>query len=51
MATQSYEGIAQNYATQIEEGNRTIDSIKNTLVRERVQEILDERAKAKGGAK
>ena len=49
MATQSYEGIAQNYANQIEEGNRTIDSIKNTIVRERVQEILDERAKVKGG--
>jgi len=42
MAEQSYEGIARNYANLIEDGARTIDSIKNTLVRQRVQEMLEE---------
>jgi hypothetical protein len=48
MATQSIEGIARNYANLIEQGFRTIDSIKNTLVRDRVQEMIDEDKKQGG---
>jgi hypothetical protein len=44
---QSYEFIAQNYANQIESGKRTLDSIKDTLVRQRTEEILKERKEAR----
>jgi len=42
---QSYEGIARNYANLVEKGLRSVDSIKNTLVRQRVQEMIEEDAK------
>ena len=41
----SYENIAQNYANLIEDGKRTLESIGNTIVRARVEEILKERKK------
>ncbi len=37
-----YENIAKNYAHLIKEGKRTLDSIKNPIVRARVEEILAE---------
>lgn len=41
----STEFIAQNYARLIKRGERTLDSISNTLVRQRVEEILKEENK------
>lgn len=40
-----YENIAKNYAHLVKEGKRTLDSIKNPIVRARVEEILAEWAK------
>lgn len=38
----SYEAIAINYAHLVKEGKRSLDSIKNPIVRQRVEEILAE---------
>ncbi|MBP5565498.1 MAG: hypothetical protein J6X45_07240 [Lachnospiraceae bacterium] len=38
----SYEMIAKNYAHLVKEGKRSLDSIKNPIVRQRVEEILAE---------
>ncbi len=38
----SYENIAINYAHLVKEGKRTLDSIKNAIVKQRVEEILAE---------
>lgn len=40
-----YENIAKNYAHLIREGKRTLDSVKNPIVKQRVEEILAEWAK------
>lgn len=37
-----YGNIARVYARLVKEGKRTLDSIKNIIVREAVQKILDE---------
>ena len=38
-----YENIAQVYARLVLEGKRTLESIKNPIIRERVSEIVDEK--------
>lgn len=43
----NYEAIAQNYAQLIRDGKRTLDSISNPIVRERVREILEEENRGK----
>lgn len=37
-----YENIAQVYARLVNEGKRTLESIKNPIIRERVREIVNE---------
>lgn len=36
-----YENIAQVYARLVLEGKRTLESIKNPIIRERVREIVE----------
>lgn len=37
-----YENIAQVFARLVKEGKRTLESIKNPIIRERVREIVNE---------
>jgi len=37
----SYENIAQVYARLVKDGKRTLESIKNPIIRERVREIVN----------
>mgnify|MGYP007104084555 CR=1 FL=1 len=37
----SYENIAQVYARLVKRGKRTLESIKNPIIRERVREIVN----------
>ena len=36
-----YENIAQVYARLVKDGKRTLESIKNPIIRERVREIVN----------
>lgn len=42
MAEVKYEKIAHVYARLVKEGQRTLESIKNLIIRARVEEILRE---------
>lgn len=44
----NYEALAHVYAQLVRDGKRTLESIKNPIIRERVRQILQEE---KGGTK
>lgn len=43
----NYEAIAHVYANLVREGKRTLESISNPIIRERVRQILEEEGSKK----
>lgn len=43
----NYEAIAHVYANLVREGKRTLESISNLIIRERVRQILEEEGSKK----